>query len=91
VTRNTYTMMVEDAFRFADGTTLFLGTVQPEQPHLVPAAAEVQVNGHTIASVNLTEERMPGPASRGRRSLMTPDAVDHEAIVRGHCVLICRR
>lgn len=85
-----YTMVVEDFFRLADGSTLFLGTVEPEPRSLLPATAEIRIAGQTIGEIRLTEERMPGPASRGRRSLVTRDPVDHNALRKGPCMLACR-
>lgn len=85
-----YRMTVHDVFRFSDGSTLFLGRVEPDVPRLIPAQAEVVVGGKVIARIQLTEERMPGPSSRGRRSLVTRDRLDHEALKTGPCALICQ-
>ncbi len=87
--RSRFTMLVHDFFRFADGSTVFLGTVEPELPILVPATAEVFVAGRSIGHIHLAEERMPGPASGGRRSLVTRDPIDHDNLRMGVCTLIC--
>jgi hypothetical protein len=84
-----YIMIVEAFFPFEDGSTLFLGTVDPQWNCLLPATAEIQIGGRAIGQVRLTEERMPGPAQRGRRSLVTRDPVDHDALREGACVLAC--
>lgn len=84
-----YRFIVSDVFRFGDGRTVFLGQPDPPMIHLTPAVAEVEMNGEIIGCANLIEERMPGPASKGRRALVTRGAVDIDQIKAGACVLKC--
>ncbi|MDB4998364.1 MAG: hypothetical protein JWM74_5796 [Myxococcaceae bacterium] len=87
---SSYRFVVRDVFRFGDDSTVFVGDVDTKLTWLTPAAAEVQVNGKTIAQLHLSEERMPGPNAEGQRAVVTRQAIDIDAVRAGACVLICQ-
>jgi hypothetical protein len=82
----TFKMEIDEAFAFNDGSTVFVGRVTSGALQ-IPAAARVLVSGQTIATIVLTEERMPGPKQPGSRTVVTRDDVDLSAIRAGSCVL----
>lgn len=86
-----YKFAVHDIFRFEDGSTVFLGTVDTEYPRLVPADADVQLEGKTVAHIRLTEEPMPGPKSKGHRVVVTRDNIDIGRLKGRECLLVCSR
>jgi hypothetical protein len=82
----TFKFEVDDAFAFKDRSTVFVGSVTLGALQ-IPARARVLVNGRTIATIALIEERMPGPKRPGSRTVVTRDDVNISAIRAGSCVL----
>jgi hypothetical protein len=88
---SSFSFTVDEAFRFADGSTVIVGIADSSNSRLVPSEAAVTVDGRTVAHIRLTEERMPGPKMTGQRGLVTRDSVDINILRSGSCVLLCRR
>ena len=89
--QGSYVLAVRDVFRFGDGSTVFLCEVRDGQAiaRLTPAIADVVVEGRVVARVVLSEERLPGPASHGQRTVVTRDKIDVSVVRSGRCVLRC--
>jgi hypothetical protein len=83
-----FTLLVDDFFHFADGSTVFVGTLQGGDSVIVPAEVDIFIGGALLGRIQLTEERMPGPAIRGKRIVVTHDPVNHSALRAGPCVLV---
>lgn len=78
-------MDVEEIFRFDDGSTLFVGTVEGDVE--LPALASIFVDGELLGIVKLTERRMPGPAKPHLQVVVTRDPIDLLRIKSGTCML----
>jgi hypothetical protein len=88
---SSFLFTVEDAFRFADGSTVIVGVPDVDDRQLVPSDATVLIDGQPLAHIRLTEERMPGPNTIRRRALVTRDSVDVDLLKGRKSVLLCRR
>lgn len=74
-------LKVLDVFRFQDGRTVFVGPVQSETKYISRSQADLVVDGHVVAIVELEGEMIPnGRHPLGYRSVSTIDAVDFQSI-----------
>ena len=56
------TVMVQDVFRFENGTTVIAGVTDDDHVGPLPTTASVLVDRRPEGIVHLTAQRMPGPA-----------------------------
>lgn len=88
----TFTFVVDDAFAFSGGITVFVGrsAQEPSPDVLAPCEVEVVVDEQSLGTIHLTAERSRGQRDPGVRAVETRNALDL-ASIRGHrCLLIHR-
>lgn len=81
-------MSVDEVFRFADGSTVFVGKVHEGPAFIGPCDVELMIDGVPRGLITLTGERTSGRA--GLRAVQTRSPVDLDVARAGECELIGR-
>jgi hypothetical protein len=75
-----FTMSVKDTFHFADGTTAFVGQVEPNVKFIRPCDCEILVDGEVKGSVRIDGEMIACRTTVPERAISTSERVDFAAI-----------
>lgn len=68
-------MRIDDAFRFEDGRTVFVGIVASSHTFVTPARCDLIVDGQVIQRVTLEGEMLP--AKRSASDMRSISTLDH--------------